>query len=114
MDGDIIDESDEFVSVLFEVCLWRFADGSVYLEEDYRVGGEKWRVHLNDADPFPSKPHAHCIDGKNKGMKLHLGTAQLFTSNNRPTKYYLQEHQFVRLIAAVQKKFPAVQFPLEA
>jgi hypothetical protein len=44
----IVDSSDEHISVTCGVALWEMANGLIYLEEDYRVAGEVWRVHLND------------------------------------------------------------------
>ena len=40
-----------------------------------RNKGEQWRIHKNDADPFPSNPHAVCLGD---GMKLDLSTGQLY------------------------------------
>jgi hypothetical protein len=34
-----------------------------------------WRIHRNDADPFPSNPHAHNIES---GLKLDLSTGALY------------------------------------
>ncbi|WEK21329.1 MAG: hypothetical protein P0Y49_09265 [Candidatus Pedobacter colombiensis] len=42
---------------------------------DIRNDGQKWRVHQNDADPFPSNPHAH---NYSKHQKLHLGNGKLY------------------------------------
>jgi hypothetical protein len=116
VDADIIDESEDAISVCCGVSLWTNAEGLLYLEEDYRIAGEIWRVHKGDPDPLPSNPHAHCIDGSNcfKGCKLHLGTRQLFTGNNKALDRYLAEDQFERLIAKVARKFPDITFPLEA
>lgn len=96
------------------VSRWTRADGSLRLEEDYRVGGEVWRVHKNDPDPFPSRPHAHCVGGSSRfvGCKLHLGTRQLFASNNKPLDRFLDEGQFERLIEMVRGKFPDLMLPL--
>lgn len=44
-------------------------------EVTVRSKGEIWRVHKNDADPWPSNPHAHNLE---TGLKLHLGTGELF------------------------------------
>jgi hypothetical protein len=44
-------------------------------ERTVKSAGEVWRVHKNDADPFPSNPHAHNLES---GLKLHLGTGELF------------------------------------
>lgn len=40
-----------------------------------KVGGDTWVLHKYDADPFPSKPHAHNL---NSNVKLHLGNGGLF------------------------------------
>jgi hypothetical protein len=42
---------------------------------DIKINGEIWRVHKNDADPFPSAPHAHNYRMK---CKLHLGNGKLY------------------------------------
>jgi len=44
-------------------------------EQTVRRHGQVWRIHRNDADPFPSNPHGHNLDS---GLKLHLGTGELF------------------------------------
>lgn len=44
-------------------------------EQIVKVKGERWEIHKFDADPFPSNPHAHNLDS---GLKLHLGTGELF------------------------------------
>ena len=46
-----------------------------FVEAQFKHEGEIWVVHKNDADPFPSDPHAHCYE---KGLKLHLGTGDLY------------------------------------
>jgi len=37
--------------------------------------GEKWTIHKNDVDPFPSNPHAHQYGTQ---LKLNLGTGGLY------------------------------------
>lgn len=44
-------------------------------EEQVKFKGEKWVVHKNDVDPFPSNPHAHNYES---GLKLHLGNGELY------------------------------------
>ena len=44
-------------------------------EETIKHKGEQWVIHANDADPFPSDPHAHNYES---GLKLHLGTGGLY------------------------------------
>jgi hypothetical protein len=44
-------------------------------EQIIKVNGEIWLIYKNDADPFPSNPHAH---NSESGHKLHLGTGGLY------------------------------------
>jgi len=44
-------------------------------EQTIRSGGEVWRIHKNDADPFPSNPHAHNYP---KNLVAHLGNGNLY------------------------------------
>jgi len=45
-------------------------------EEQVKFKGEKWVIHKNDSDPFPSNPHAHNYEA---GLKLHLGNGDLYS-----------------------------------
>jgi len=49
-------------------------------EQTVKVKGEIWRVHKNDADPFPSVPHAHNYES---GVVLHLGSGEMFNKNRQ-------------------------------
>lgn len=113
-DDGVIEISEQFITVCCGVSLWTKANGRLHLEEDYRVAGEVWRVHKNDADPYPSRPHAHCIGGARRfvGCKLHLGTRQLFTGSNEPLDRFLAQAQFDRLIELISPKFPEIVLPL--
>lgn len=53
-------------------------------EQTVKVKGEVWIIHKNDADPFPSTPHAHNYDS---GISLHLGTGEFF--KKRASKGFL-------------------------
>lgn len=44
-------------------------------EQTVRAKGEIWRIHKNDADPFPSNPHAHNYP---KNLVAHLGNGDLY------------------------------------
>lgn len=46
-----------------------------FVEAVAKHQNEIWLVHLHDADPFPSNPHAH---NEKNGLKLHLGTGDLY------------------------------------
>lgn len=52
----------------------------ILTEETIKVKGEIWRIHKNDADSFPSSPHAHNYES---GVVLHLGTGEIFKVANR-------------------------------
>jgi len=47
----------------------------VFTEEIARQDNLKWHIHKNDADYFPSQPHAHNYA---TGHTLHLGTGELY------------------------------------
>ena len=113
----VVEETDEFIDIDVGISSWQKIDSDRYiLEEDFKVGGDIWRVHLSDADPNPSNPHAHCIGGTKRfiGKKLHLGTGQLFESNNTPLNRRLAKHQFARLIELIQPKFTGIKLPLSS
>jgi hypothetical protein len=111
--GRILAETDEFIELTVGEANWTNAQGLFFLEEDYRVSGEVWRVHKDDADPYPSKPHAHCIAGAQRfvGCKLHLGTCELF-NGRKALGRYLHQKQFDALIALIRPKFPGLTLPL--
>jgi hypothetical protein len=109
----ILEQTQDYIDLTVGVTQWQTPDGLLILEEDYRVSGEVWRVHLSDADPFPSKPHAHCIGGSRRfvGCKLHLGTADLY-SGTKFLNRRLEQKQFLRLIELIRPKFPHIVLPL--
>src|SRR5262249_18043513 len=45
-----------------------------------KLGGEIWRIHKSDADDWPSMPHAHRVQGREK---LDLITGRLWYDRNR-------------------------------
>jgi hypothetical protein len=49
-------------------------------EVKIKARGEVWHIHRNDADPFPSVPHAHNYDS---GHTMHLGTGELYLGRKR-------------------------------
>jgi hypothetical protein len=42
--------------------------------------GEIWDIHLNDADPFPSNPHAHNVQTR---VKLDLSNGDLYRKKRK-------------------------------
>jgi hypothetical protein len=111
MAAEFVDDTSEYVDVCVGDCLLEDSRGLVLVQEDYRVGGEVWRVHKCDPDPFPSRPHAHCVSGKLEGYTLHLGTRELF-DGRRPLPWKLDQDRFERLIQLIQPKFPDVALPV--
>jgi len=116
MDEEIIEDDDDHIAVCIGFAQWVTSNGQFFLEEDFKVSGEIWRVNKFDPDPFPSDPHAHCIGGSGRfvGCKLHLGTGELYDSSNKPLGRYLHKRQFERLMELIQPKFPDLAFPLPA
>lgn len=49
-------------------------------EKTVKVKGEVWRMHQNDADPWPSNPHAHNYQS---GIVANLQTGELFDTNRK-------------------------------
>jgi hypothetical protein len=50
------------------------------VEVTVKAHGQVWRIHQNDADPFPSNPHAHNLQ---TGLKLNLETGELFLGRKK-------------------------------
>lgn len=109
----VLDETEDYLEATVGLIEMVTADGCSIIQKDYRVKGEVWRVHKGDADPLPSKPHAHCVGGSNRfvGLTLHLGTAELY-DGRKPLGRYLSPASFVRLIAMIRPKFPDIKLPL--
>lgn len=109
----VLADTSAYVDATVGVMEMILANGYGILEEDYRVKGEVWRVHKGDADPYPSKPHAHCVGGAKRfvGLTLHLGTAELY-DGRKPLGRFLSPYQFDRLIEMIQPKFPDIKLPL--
>src|SRR5579871_2436935 len=97
-------DTDTYIEICISNSEWTNEEGGLFLEEDYRVDGEVWRVHKNDCDPFPSKPHAHCINGRFAGCKLHLGTGQRYNGHQALGKF-LAPKQFSQLLELIKPKF---------
>lgn len=62
-------------------------------EKTVKLKGEIWRIHKYDADPFPSSPHAHNLE---TGLKLHLGTGELFRKTKQVGRIKCKELDVLR------------------
>jgi hypothetical protein len=63
------------------------------IEVTVRANGEVWRIHKNDQDPWPSNPHAHNLQS---GLKLHLGTGELFRKKRSVGKISRKDLELIR------------------
>lgn len=63
-----------FLMELDEKIITADIDSYVY-DHTVRHKGERWIIHKNDADPYPSNPHAHNYE---RGLTLHLGNGELY------------------------------------
>ena len=61
----------------------------VFREATVKRDGCVWRIHKNDADPFPSNPHAHNLDS---GLTLDLRTGELYLRTNPTGKSVSKKH----------------------
>lgn len=108
--------SEDKATIDFSVGFVHFVDAEGYsiIQKDFRVRGDVWRVHKYDADPFPSSPHAHCIEGRAfyKGGKMHLGTGELY-KGGAATGYRYPPKDFLALCERLGKKFPDIILPLQ-
>ena len=68
-------ESEPVETISLDESVLPSATPQLIEEETIKSKGEVWRIHANDADTFPSSPHAHHL-GSN--LKLHLGTGILY------------------------------------
>ncbi len=75
-------------------------------EATAKHAGEIWRVHQNDADPFPSNPHAHCLE---QDLKLHLGSGDLY--RRKRVVGSLTRKDLLALRSKLGNKLPGVSFP---
>jgi hypothetical protein len=60
--------------------------------------GEVWRIHNNDADPFPSNPHAHNVE---TGCKLDLSNGKLY-QKSRDTGERIKYKELINIRSQIQ------------
>src|SRR5688572_4725056 len=111
---EMLFEDDDVIEFTFGFLDAVDAQGRMIVQKDYRLRGEVWRVHKGDADPYPSNPHAHCIDGRRfyQGKKLHLGTGELYDGSHAIGMRYPMS-DFLRLCEMIGPKFPHLTLPLK-
>jgi hypothetical protein len=112
-DFELLTDDDEVIQFTCGFIDAENTEGLSLLQKSYRLRGEVWQVHKGDADPYPSNPHAHCIEGRRfyEGLKLHLGTGDLYRGSEFTGVHYPRK-DFLRLCEMIQPKFPHLAFPL--
>jgi hypothetical protein len=71
-----------------------------------KFAGEIWTVHKNDADPFPSNPHAHNYSDR---LKLHLGTGFLYRKKEQVGR--ISNKNLVKLRTLITNKIKGLPLP---
>lgn len=75
------------------------------------INNNKWFIHKNDVDPFPSVPHMH---SKDLPLKLNIYNGEIFDVNTKKIVYIVREKdlkklwsdtKFVRLVEEARKNF---------
>jgi len=75
-------------------------DGTFRRQDEVTIkrDGLVWRIHKNDADPFPSNPHAHNLES---GLKLDLSSGALYWGKRYAGKNISKKDlEFIRAQAA--------------
>jgi len=52
-----------------------------------------WVIHKNDKDPFPSNPHAHCVD---RNLKLDLSNGNCYRNRKYITRIHSKDLVLIR------------------
>jgi hypothetical protein len=77
-------------------------------EAQVKFRGEIWRVHKNDADPFPSSPHAHNYRLR---IKMHLGNGDLYCSNEKVSSGRIRKQDLLDFRGRVQQANSSIDLP---
>jgi hypothetical protein len=97
------------------LCKVEFAESivpggvSILLSEaKVKLQGEIWIVHKNDADPFPSNPHAHNYQLR---VKMHLGNGDLYSYRDKMPSTRLSKSLLLDFRAGVQRANSTIVLP---
>lgn len=71
-------------------------------EATFKSDGSIWRIHRNDADPFPSNPHAHNLE---TGLKLDLRNGLLYLGSKPAGGMFKRKHLLTLRRLAEEKGF---------
>jgi hypothetical protein len=70
--------------------------------------GHIWIIHRDDPDPWPSKPHAHDYEQK---QKLDLASGQIFSLPGRNVIGKLRRKDLVFLRDELSRRQPGLELP---
>jgi hypothetical protein len=65
----------------------------LFVEVWIRIWGEKWEIHKNDPDYFPSDPHAHNVQ---RGWKMDLSSGRIYDKRKEVDKLSKKDLQRFR------------------
>lgn len=77
-------------------------------EAQVKLRGEVWVVHKNDADPFPSNPHAHNYQQR---LKMHLGTGDLYIHKQKMPCKRMSRSLFIEFRDRLMQKNASLILP---
>ena len=77
-------------------------------EAEVKLKGEKWVVHKNDADPFPSSPHAHNYENR---LKMDLRTGDLYQGKSRVPCARMGKAQLIEFRHRLAQKNASIHLP---
>ena len=99
--GQILGE----IELVGDDCVYPKGIPAELYEKQIKVKGQKWELHKNDADPFPSNPHAHNYE---TGLKLDLSNGGLYK------KKKLVDSVNGKTLVLIREKFEAAEFTMPA
>jgi len=77
-------------------------------EAKVKLRGEIWMVYKNDADPFPSSPHAHNYRLR---VKMHLGNGDLYGYKEKTPGTRLRKSLLLDFRAKVKEANSTIALP---
>jgi hypothetical protein len=77
-------------------------------EAEIKLKGEIWVIHKNDADPFPSNPHAHNYQQR---LKMHLGNGDLYMHRDKQPCRRLRKSVFLEFRERVMQRTSSIVLP---
>lgn len=91
------------IELFDDECIHVEGIASNLYEKQIKVKGQKWELHKNDVDPFPSDPHAHNYE---TGLKLDLSNGNLYK------KKTLIDSIDKKTLAAIRNRFTVAGFTM--